>query len=80
MNKFGKVVWEDWDIEIAFENFDIDYDEGDIATIREMCCNRLYGIQDAMTAAGWEYIYNAIQNYTREKEAIERRAREEGLR
>ena len=80
MNFFGTVTWEDDDIESAFGMLDIEYDEADVAAIREICCGRYYSIQDAMRTAGWEFIRSAICKYTDAKEAIERRAREEGLR
>ena len=78
-NFFGIVRWTNEDIALAFESADFDCTDEDIAAIRKACNARIYGIRDAMTEAGWNFIYNAIEAHMREKEAIERRAREEGI-
>lgn len=76
---FGEVCWTNEDIALAFESADFDCTEEDIAAVRRACNARIYGIRDAMTEAGWNFIYNAIEAHMREKEAIDRRAREEGI-
>ena len=76
--RYGELYWEDADIENAFECMDCyDYSEEDFAAIRAYCMSKDF--LEAMTQAGWELIYAAIERRVYTKEAIDRRAREEGL-
>lgn len=76
---FGQVIWDNTDIEAACEDMGYDFFEEDIAAIRKACTTGVYTIADAMAEAGWQYIRNAITAHMREKEAFDRRAREEEL-
>lgn len=76
---FGHVIWDNTDIEAAFEDMGYDFFEEDIVAIRKACNASVYGIHAAMIEAGWQFIRNAIEAHVSEREAIERRAREEGI-
>ena len=76
-NFFGIVRWTNEDIALAFESADFDCTDEDIAAIRKACNARIYGIRDAMTEAGWNFIHNDVADRIREREAIYLRAREE---
>lgn len=77
---FGEVKWTDEDIAMAF-GYDFsectEAEVADIASVRRACNAGVYGIRDAMTEAGWNFIHNAVADRIRKKEAIDRHAREE---
>ena len=62
---FGEVRWTNEDIALAFESADFDCTDEDIAAIRKACNARIYGIRDAMTEAGWNFIHNAVADRIR---------------
>lgn len=76
---FGAVHWTNDDIEAAFEERGYTCTPADIRAIRDVCNARVYGIREAMIEAGWDFIYAAVENQHSQREAIARRAREEGI-
>ena len=79
---FGTVKWCDEDICVALEDCGIEEyyadDWDDIVGEIHARLENHHALADLMTEAGWEVIHHVVRDYLQEKDAIDRRAREEG--